>query len=567
MRPERDDGEQEEDPWHAEDRTVLLRLGFLALGALLLVAVSSDALAAGKAARASSTGGVFKYVALGDSFSAGEGLPPFFEPDYEFIGWGDVDCHRSTAAYSTLIRDPRRPTKTLYQEDRRSHVPDTQWGFQACSGATTDAVLTKPFGGDPLAQLSSDRNKDTQNHNRRPVDLTTNLVTITIGGNDMHFPDVLNFCAFSDNCTTEALPSYLTDGTGFPGGNLEAYGTYLRGKLSAKLDAVYAAIAQQAPNAQLLVLGYPQLFPATPAEQNCGKIAQRTYHNQNPFGKAIRTIGFSPTEQNAFRREESRVNQLIAARVQASQGTRPRPFATFIPVDQAFAGHEICGDNGEWINAPTLSLYDKGASLKSFHPNLKGQTLGYAATINDYLKRPILTASTTLPNATAGTPYSTTLDVRGGVPPYTWTPVNGTLPAGLTLDTTNGIINGTPTTPATTTFTLRVKDQYSPTTATSTYTLTVNQGTTGGGPSSAANAISAGGYHSCALRTSGTSHAGASTKTAALGNGSTTNSSVPVAVSGITNATQITAGGFHSCALLTGGQVDCWGDNTLRGAR
>ena len=46
-----------------------------------------------------------------------------------------------------------------------------------------------------------------------------------------------------------------------------------------------------------------------------------------------------------------------------------------------------------------------------------------------------------------------------------------------------------------------------------------------------------------------------------LGNGATTNSSTPVAVSGITAATAISAGGAHTCALLTGGSVRCWGYN------
>ena len=44
--------------------------------------------------------------------------------------------------------------------------------------------------------------------------------------------------------------------------------------------------------------------------------------------------------------------------------------------------------------------------------------------------------------------------------------------------------------------------------------------------------------------------------------GRTTNgSAVPVAVSGVSDATQIAAGYDHTCALLTGGSIDCWGEN------
>ena len=46
-----------------------------------------------------------------------------------------------------------------------------------------------------------------------------------------------------------------------------------------------------------------------------------------------------------------------------------------------------------------------------------------------------------------------------------------------------------------------------------------------------------------------------------LGNGSTTESLVPVAVPGLTGVTAISAGSIHTCALVRGGGVTCWGFN------
>jgi len=53
--------------------------------------------------------------------------------------------------------------------------------------------------------------------------------------------------------------------------------------------------------------------------------------------------------------------------------------------------------------------------------------------------------STSLPGGQVGTAYSATLSATGGVTPYTWSLVSGTLPAGLSLNAASGTISGTPT--------------------------------------------------------------------------------------------------------------------------
>jgi alpha-tubulin suppressor-like RCC1 family protein len=71
--------------------------------------------------------------------------------------------------------------------------------------------------------------------------------------------------------------------------------------------------------------------------------------------------------------------------------------------------------------------------------------------------------------------------------------------------------------------------------------------------------VSGGQYHSCALVNSGRVFCWGPGQLGQLGNGTTTGSSVPVQVFGITTAVGVSAGSDHSCAVLQGGTIRCWG--------
>lgn len=62
------------------------------------------------------------------------------------------------------------------------------------------------------------------------------------------------------------------------------------------------------------------------------------------------------------------------------------------------------------------------------------------------------------PSGTVGTPYSHTFPASGGTTPYTFAIISGALPTGLTLNTSTGVVSGTPTASGTFPFTIQVTD-------------------------------------------------------------------------------------------------------------
>ena len=97
-------------------------------------------------------------------------------------------------------------------------------------------------------------------------------------------------------------------------------------------------------------------------------------------------------------------------------------------------------------------------------------TTGFTWTVNG----PPSITTTSLPAATEGVAYSTTLEATGGSVPYTWTLTAGTLPAGLSLDAATGVISGTPTASGVEGLTVTVTDAAA-LSSTADLTLTVSQ--------------------------------------------------------------------------------------------
>ncbi|WP_422070712.1 SGNH/GDSL hydrolase family protein [Streptomyces hoynatensis] len=228
------------------------------------------------------------YVALGDSYSSGNGAGNYID--------SSGDCHRSNSAYPALYA--------------AAHSPSS-FTFAACSGAVTSDVTGSQLGG---------------------LNSSTGLVTITIGGNDAGFADVMTTCvAGSDSTCLNRVATART---------------FISNTLPARLDSVYNAISSRAPNAHVVVLGYPHMY----------------------IEPSWWCLGIGETKREAINDAADLLNSVISARA-AAHG-----FA-YGDVAAAFSGHELCSGD-DWLHDLALPVWE------SYHPTARGHSGGYLVALN-----------------------------------------------------------------------------------------------------------------------------------------------------------------------------------------
>ncbi|GAB3972988.1 hypothetical protein GCM10029978_051330 [Actinoallomurus acanthiterrae] len=336
----------------------LTNLGVQSVGDLAFTAVALVAAPPGK------------YVMLGDSYSSGEGAlgnaTPSpdghlgYDPDTDNFHAADGSVnvgHRSSLSYN---RSFAAATSTWH---------DGGWVHVACSGAiVADFYSPNRYGKCPneLAQESA-------------ITADTSLITLTFGGNDLDFAPVIESCVKygiklsltpcrqqwqaadgSDQILTKI--QHLTDPT-----------------FSAGLPQLYQRLRADAPNAQIVVLGYPHLFRA----------------GNDPAGKCG-TAGLISDDDRDW------LNGLGDVLDQEIQQTAKAYGLDYVSVDNAFTGHELCsgdqswftgipvsGDSSNWITTIKALLSNTDPTVKQqwFHPN----AYGYAAEaklLQQYLQVP-----------------------------------------------------------------------------------------------------------------------------------------------------------------------------------
>ncbi len=291
--------------------------------------------------------GTSEYVAMGDSYSSGEGNSPY-ETLTDMKGLNE--CHRSLAhSYSHVI-----------SQDTELDLEGME--FVACSGATTDSLLNG--GSAETAQTNA-------------LSISTNVVTLTIGGNDLGFKEVLEECANTPSDTGWGCSS----STGL-NGNLEdrieaLNGTALTtvngpdgGEIYSILEVI-EAINIEAPNASIYIAGYPRLFGSS-----LGYFEPDQEAPGGGYCKAGVGVNFSYQDAQWMNEWADSINQVISEAVTVAQNEQID--VTFVTAN-GFNGYGLCDTNTPFLHDVMLDSISipPGVNRGSMHPNEMGMYVGY----------------------------------------------------------------------------------------------------------------------------------------------------------------------------------------------
>jgi lysophospholipase L1-like esterase len=198
-----------------------VRISRVLFGASFAAAIAIPATVMSASAQTSAAAPATHYVALGDSYSSGEGAGSY----------SGGSCDRSANAYPQQWANADAPAS---------------FTFVACSGATTSDVLSSQ-----VSSLSS----------------STTLVSITIGGNDVGFSSVMETCVLESTSSCESA--------------VAAAEAKMASPLPADLDSTLQTIRKDAPSARIVVLDYPDLYDLSKSSSCIGlSTADRTALNQ-----------------------------------------------------------------------------------------------------------------------------------------------------------------------------------------------------------------------------------------------------------------------------------------------
>ncbi len=280
-------------------------------------------------------------VTIGDSYISGEGAGDYLPGTNSKKRFWERnkkknECHRSKNAYTELVVGQLRAEGYLTGKHH----------FNACSGAIVSDIYENNHSGN-YGEGPQGRTVVATPGSKLPFDKIpedASLITISMGGNDIGFADILTNCVTKgiggSGCKDdEAVRQKITEVYGGPNGDPP-------GSLEAELKT----IREQHPDAEITLMGYPSLF----AEKD----------------KWWKT-GLSVDEQKWANKKVAELNSRAKAMAE-------RLNIEFVDPTSAFVGpgydHRI-GSDEPWING-------LGAPPECFHPN----KLGHQAIAGLYLQ-------------------------------------------------------------------------------------------------------------------------------------------------------------------------------------
>lgn len=271
-----------------------------------------------------------KYVAMGDSFSSGEGNPPFENGTNEV---GVDECHRSSLAYPRLL-------------EFDSNLGSGSTAFVACSGATTKDVLGESEDDDPHGKWDEPSQVDALSED-------TEVVTITIGGNDIKFKEFALACIFV-NCASTS-DEYQESWDIMTDSNRSDY-------LPDRLEDVFAAMANKLGSSnqevKVYVVGYPKVITQASWIETTSSDPNNCLYMSEDSASATEAI-------------IAKLNDVISTAVDDYDDPR------FVYVDplvpgSLFIGNELCRSEGYFNGVEAAGIFG-GNDAYVFHPNKDGQ--------------------------------------------------------------------------------------------------------------------------------------------------------------------------------------------------
>ncbi|MFC4616296.1 GDSL-type esterase/lipase family protein [Cellulomonas algicola] len=282
-------------------------------------------------------------VALGDSYSSGEGTDDYYAESNQFGNDPRYRnaCHRSPQTWSRLATMPGSSQTIGQRADALD--PTMDYHLLACSGAKTNQVVTD---GQYQALSQLDRGF---------IDESTTRVTISIGGNDTGFSKIAMFCSITPHCHYNVI----TDGRSPYAAGIE---NKIADEVGPAVTETLLAIRDRGENAKVMLMGYPKLFS--------GHVCL------DPVSIAI-----DASEVDWLNRVSELLNAEMSAAVDRANDIEGTEFATFASPVEAFDGKTICGGSPAYIHSV---MWDKSESdesgwddwwkpaAKGMHPTVDG---------------------------------------------------------------------------------------------------------------------------------------------------------------------------------------------------